>query len=702
MGKKSKLRFETTLEKIARICSNKYGLSVQFEAGTIPHTDGVTIVLPVVPPDLPGDLRQALEGWCDHEVGHCLFSDPPGDVYADEPACPRTLINALEDARIERLLAERFPGTAPNIGRAVAYTLREAEKVEHPPPLSQLTTGLYMELADHDDANGVVVRDRRVAEALDVIREDAQAVFDCSDTLQVRDLAERLWAKLREAEEPPPPPPPTAAPDGEGSGGDVPEGDEDGATGTGDGTGADGDEGTEGTVEDGDETDGGAGGDDTTGPDGAEGTGSEGEGTRGGASGAGASSADSQGEPDNTSADGAGGADADGENVEGDEGGNASSAGKPAAAEAAARQGNTGGIGGKEGGDVEGETSADAADDFWQADADAGDPFGQLAECIQREVSDVEQNTYGGADLSDTLVPTPLTHVSLREEMLAYEKQNNSPGICRRAGIKLLHKTRREASALRRRLIRRLRSKERVHYEQDLDRGRLNPRAVHRLANGTDSRVFRRKRKTEGKVGSVALLLDMSSSMRGEGIRLARKLVFAFGDALDKAGVPFWCGGYAAPEGPSKEVRGYPQATYTPTLYEIKRFSEPWRKAIGPARYTHPDGLTPTAGAVREAAKVLAAQPTERKVMFVLTDGLPVDVFGKAAVTEQIGTRDPHDSLSFRYTVASVEQARAAGIEVIGLCCEVADPAVFGEGAVVIRNWDDLLKTGLAELCNLL
>lgn len=79
-------------------------------------TDGKPKVvnLPYLPDNASEELCMAIQGFLDHEVGHVLFSD---FGILDEMPNQRihNLTNLLEDARIERRMAERFAGCGYNL-----------------------------------------------------------------------------------------------------------------------------------------------------------------------------------------------------------------------------------------------------------------------------------------------------------------------------------------------------------------------------------------------------------------------------------------------------------------------------------------------------------------------------------------------------------------------------------------------------------
>ena len=57
---------------------------------------------------------------CGHEVGHALYT--PADAFDKPNGCNKMLLNVVEDARIERMIQETYPGLIScfrrEIGRA--------------------------------------------------------------------------------------------------------------------------------------------------------------------------------------------------------------------------------------------------------------------------------------------------------------------------------------------------------------------------------------------------------------------------------------------------------------------------------------------------------------------------------------------------------------------------------------------------------
>ena len=76
------------------------------KTGAIKH-----INLPYLPDDASETLIQAVQGYLDHEVGHALFSDFSllKSVTSDSI---KQLHNIVEDAFVERKMAQKFRGSA--------------------------------------------------------------------------------------------------------------------------------------------------------------------------------------------------------------------------------------------------------------------------------------------------------------------------------------------------------------------------------------------------------------------------------------------------------------------------------------------------------------------------------------------------------------------------------------------------------------
>lgn len=190
----------------------------------------------------------------------------------------------------------------------------------------------------------------------------------------------------------------------------------------------------------------------------------------------------------------------------------------------------------------------------------------------------------------------------------------------------------------------------------------LSGAQLHRAAVG-DPRLFRRTDARPAPNTALHLLVDLSSSMRGDRDGLALEAAMALALALEPI------------RGVSRAVTAFPdhqgQATeVTQLLAHGERVARRSGAFVQVGR-----GSTPMTGALWFAAADLLARPEPRKVLLTLTDGVP----------------DHLDSAQ-----ALIRQAATAGIEVIGIGIARDVGGLFP----VAMRIDDIaaLKTALFEV----
>lgn len=126
---------ENTLERTARILSQRAGVKVICKGNVTPQTNGKTIFLPALPTPCPESIERVWHGVCDHEVGHVLFTDftavhPFRQTYGEHGF---QVLNALEDLRIEGRMEQEYPGCRENFHHA--YADMESQWAEKAPSL---------------------------------------------------------------------------------------------------------------------------------------------------------------------------------------------------------------------------------------------------------------------------------------------------------------------------------------------------------------------------------------------------------------------------------------------------------------------------------------------------------------------------------------------------------------------------------------
>lgn len=131
---------ETSLQRVARMLSQQYGVRVEWSSQGKCYTNGKVIVLPALPDNAPDALLEAIQGYLDHETAHVLFTDfenkKAKTLTPEEFSC----VNAVEDIRIERKLATLFPGVPYNLRKAHDWMVLRFEK--HWDKLNQFTKAI--------------------------------------------------------------------------------------------------------------------------------------------------------------------------------------------------------------------------------------------------------------------------------------------------------------------------------------------------------------------------------------------------------------------------------------------------------------------------------------------------------------------------------------------------------------------------------
>ena len=236
--------------------------------------------------------------------------------------------------------------------------------------------------------------------------------------------------------------------------------------------------------------------------------------------------------------------------------------------------------------------------------------------------------------------------------------------------------------------------------------GRINPTALHRIVTG-DERLFRRKHVSRTKDAAISLVVDLSGSMAGEKVELAMETAFAMSTSLDRLNITHEVIGFTTVSFPSSTSDG--RSTYD-TLREMSaisaapsriepiympifkpfntRFTNERRRAM--ASYNEVFLRNNTDGeAVEYAARRLAGRTEGRKIMIVLSDGLPY-----AGPGDQIA-----QAWHLRQTV---KRLTAAGIETFGIGIMDSSVSEFYPKHVVLHNLEELPKTVMQQLEKLL
>lgn len=211
--------------------------------------------------------------------------------------------------------------------------------------------------------------------------------------------------------------------------------------------------------------------------------------------------------------------------------------------------------------------------------------------------------------------------------------------------------------------------------------GRIDRRAMARLGTGAPD-VFSQRHYRPGLDTALAVLIDLSGSMSGERIEIAKVAAFHIAAAAEDAGATVGVFGFLTNGGDfnlSADVR-----IARAIIVDLIPFGMSVRGNCDRIAAVSPTLTTPLSPAILGVAEALAAQPAARHILMTLTDG-DCD-FGNVAVTQACNV------------------AASWGVETVGV--GIAAPHVvkaFPDGhSVNVTDLAALGATGLGVLASML
>lgn len=607
--------FETAIERLGRILARQYHINVVYE-GDQARTDGNTIYLPQVK-EMNDELWADLNGYLDHEVGHCKFTKFDEMTQA-KTRMHREMLNMVEDVRIEREMIKEFPGCELNL-TPLNTKLRAglAEKWAELPWPVRVTIGVG------DIMQGKAPRiDEDTQRYFDKITEHAKALNDCTNTTQLRERTAEIVKLIQEERE---------------------------------------EEKKEEEQEQ--DADGGGSGDDSD---------KDGE-SEGGDKG------DSKSEPSD------GDSDSDSEPGDG-------SKSKPSKSKS-------------KGGGKPSEPSDDAADEMLTEAADSDEPSQwdehttnvgdmvneELKKHIDKEAKDAKPKPSRRETTPDTLSSTPHIPVTTRFDTVTDHSGKGDSAKYARLKREVLSLV----GPIKQQLERILKVQENAKWRSERERGGLDPRSLSRLASNKGYRtVFREHTKTETNNVAVELLIDMSGSMNGTKIHNAKLTAVAMAEALKDLQIPFEVTGFyseydnrvinfARTQG---DLGRYNRTTESLRLHVFKGFDA---SSLSGLEKLYVGSQNPDGECVAWAAKRLAERREKRKILIVLSDGMPATGDGDyGRLNSDLKTK--------------VEKIQKSGIECIGVGIETESVKRFYKDYVVLGNVKDLPKSAMKKLSSLI
>lgn len=220
--------------------------------------------------------------------------------------------------------------------------------------------------------------------------------------------------------------------------------------------------------------------------------------------------------------------------------------------------------------------------------------------------------------------------------------------------------------------------------------GKLRASALYRLASG-DVRVFEKREPALVAHAAVSLLIDCSGSMAGAPMRLAAVSAYALSTVLARLGVPFEVAGFTTLKIASAPLDWERWSRFEPLYMPLfKRFEDRWD---APARERLASLLTFPVSRMRNnvdgecverAAARLALRPEGRRILIVLSDGEP-------AAEGWLADQEAH-------LAAVTASLPRRGIDAIGLGIMSEAVERFYPKHVVIHRLEDLPGTVVREL----
>ncbi|WKZ86246.1 hypothetical protein N5B55_04670 [Ralstonia pickettii] len=647
------------------------GVSAYVQPG--PDGEPELVNLPYMPDNATDELVNAIQGFLDHEVAHILFSDFKALKKIKNERL-HGIMNIIEDARIEKLMAQKFQGSASNLSNTAHFFL------------SKYITPRMQECAKKGDANGVVAslmapliramagqqifrefidkHKAAVDPVLSKVAHLAPKIEDCASTEEAISLAQEFLKALSDGS-------------GGGAGGEE-ESKKSSKSRSKGGIEKKGSKSKSRT--------GGAAGEEDESEDEGEadsGEGSAGEGKSKGSEG--------EGEGEESEDEGEGSGSGEGEEGEGE------------AEDSAAGEGE--GDEGEEEGEGGGEEEDDSDDDSKET-ADGETTTGStsaLMDAIDKETKN------GFDDAVSALISNAATDAAKHSDYLIYTKdfdvveplrvgREYDASMLSRLQDKVDHMV----APLQKDLERAIAARSLSTWENGRRSGRLHAANLSRLAVG-DGRVFRRKTETTSKDVAVELVVDASGSMSGAKVHTAAQAAYALASVLDRIGIKSEVICFTTGECPISHVKleeesdkigkGFTrvEALYMPI---IKGFNERMTATETKSRFA----WLPNSNILRNnvdgecveiAARRLLSRREAGKVMMVLSDGAPSCYSSNPRALQ-------------KHLKETVKKVEGSGVKVVGIGIMSTEVERFYSRSMVLNDVSELPQRVMKELRHLL
>ncbi|MGN8188626.1 cobaltochelatase CobT-related protein [Burkholderia sp. 22088] len=668
--------------------------------------------LPYIPDDADDQLLAATQGFLDHEVGHILFTDQKAVVKAEKLGI-HWLHNLVEDTYVERKMGERFPGSGGHLSRMHSFFLREyidSQLREAPEQAKNILLVPAFRALAGQPAFIDYMADKwdQVGDVVDKLGKDfgklLKGINSSWDSLKVAEEAKkRLSAPTPKPKAPPPAAPPE--PPEPGMSGDESEPDEAAA---GDPSGGSEPLSEAGPVEEQDreptaESESGSSGapegEDIRDEPAPEGDGEQGDTDASSEAGEGADSAadEDQDDPSDDPSD---------EHGDGMLGGDAAQGEPSEDGEEQEQTENSSGETGASG--AEGEDEGDAGE---QGTMPAGGAPAENEEATTSLFDELNESPAPDFDeaAAEALSKNARTATKGSQYSLFSRDYDDvsllevDEGFNQDLVTRMQKEVDHMIGPLQKTLERAVAARSAAVWTGGHKTGRLHGPSLARISVGR-SDVFRRKQTNKTKDVAVELLVDCSGSMWSHRkMVIAAYSAYALSSVLDQLSIPNEVLAFTTKDYPREAleqlVREEQEGGFVYTrrsalrLAIVKGFNERMTPDIRRrfAQLAHCDDMMAEnvdGESVQIAARRLMQQRAERKILKVLSDGMPACNGMSAALNEHL-----------KEVVRKVE---ASGVDVIGLGIVSDAVEAFYRSHVVLNDVKDLPTTVMKELHRLL
>jgi cobaltochelatase CobT len=649
----------------------------------------VLVNLPYLPDNAGEDLCNAIQGFLDHEVAHILFTDFPLMSEAMKHG-KRTafLLNALEDPRIEKCMAQRFQGSAYNLSTTGKFYLdkfvvpRMKEKAAAGDAMGVIET-LIVPMVRAMSGQHVFqefMKDKwtTVEPVYEKIKDLAPKIEAAGSTKDCLELAIEIGKRMSEGSTGGKGKDKSEDEDESGSGGTTAGGKSKGKPQKSKGKSKAKPEPKSEEEKEPEEGKGGAGGESDKDEEDGEGGGKseddkkgkdeKPEPTPGKDEEEGEDESGSEPEPETESDDESDVEVEDEPEPEEEDDGPASSASSAGESD-------------------DEEVTLDESQAIWEKlDKDGANDYD---EAMTRIISD---STAKVAENADYLVFT--------KDYDVIEKLPIGSGYSPSMTKSLIDKTEHMVAPLQKDLERAIAARSLATRSHGHRSGRLHAANLSRLAFN-DDRVFSRKQESTSKDVAVELVVDASGSMSGSKIHTASQAAFALSAVLDRIGIKnevicfttkeLGCSPSEVSKSASAIGRSYSrmEALYMPILkgYE-ERMTTDVKERFGWLPNTRILRSNVDGESVEIAARRLMARREAGKIMLVLSDGYPAAAGNSADLN--------------RHLKQKVKDIAASGVNVVGIGIQSDAVRQFYPKSLVLNNVEDLPSVVIKELRQLL